>query len=200
MSAQTFTEANGSHPELPATKLALWLFLAVATMLFAMLLSAYLVRLGFSEEHALPKPNLLWFNTLLLVFSSLALERASRGTARRAPALWLVGGALAVLFLIGQLFAWSELAQAGYFLATNPASSFFYLLTALHGMHLLGGLVAWTRTASCVIQEGRGESRGEAVRFAPASSTRVKLELCAFYWHFLLAVWVVILILVWMTT
>ncbi|MCS6937578.1 MAG: cytochrome oxidase subunit III, partial [Candidatus Bipolaricaulota bacterium] len=151
---------NGrSSYDLSPSRVALWLFLGVATMLFAMVLSAYLVRLGSADDHALPKPALLWLNTLVLVLSSLALEGARRSTARRALALWLVGGAFAVLFLLGQLLAWRELAQAGYFLATNPASSFFYLLTALHGLHLLGGLIAWTQTARCVIQEGRGESR-----------------------------------------
>ncbi|MDW8111094.1 MAG: cytochrome oxidase subunit III [Candidatus Bipolaricaulota bacterium] len=193
------TNGTPSH-EFPPTRVALWLFLGVVTMLFAMLLSAYLVRLGTADEHALPKPALLWLNTLVLVLSSLALEGARRRRGERpfASTLWLAGGAFAVLFLLGQLWAWRELAHAGYFLATNPASSFFYLLTALHGLHLLGGLIAWTQTARCVIQEGRGESRDGAKGFATPLST--KLELCALYWHFLLAVWIVILILMWVTT
>lgn len=192
---------NGrSSEELFPSRVALWLFLGVATMLFAMLLSAYLVRLGAADDHTLPKPPLLWLNTLVLALSSLALEGARRSTARRAATLWLIGGALTMLFLTGQLLAWRELAQSGYLLATNPASSFFYLLTIIHGVHLLGGLIAWVQTAGCIIQEGRGESRGGVQSFAPAPSTRVKLDLCALYWHFLLAVWVVILILIWVTT
>lgn len=195
MTQKTSSEANNNLPELPVARLALWLFLAVATMLFAMLLSAYLVRMGLAEEHTLPKPALLWLNTLSLALGSLALEWARRavflGDGARLRYLWLAGGAFAILFLVGQLFAWGALAQSGYFLATNPASSFFYLLTALHGLHLLGGLIAWARVL---------------FRFHPhpaplPSRERVlNVELCALYWHFLLVIWIVMLGLIWVTT
>ncbi len=202
MTQQTLAEDNGNLPGLPVAKLALWLFLAVATMLFAMLLSAYLVRMGLAEEHTLSKPALLWLNTLLLALSSLALEGARRaalwGAGARLRYLWLTGGALAMLFLVGQLFAWRELAQAGYFLATNPASSFFYLLTTLHGLHLLGGLIAWARVllhshpslTLPVDGEGTGGVRARVLN----------VELCALYWHFLLVIWIVMLGLIWVTT
>lgn len=195
MTQKTSSEANNNLPELPVARLALWLFLAVATMLFAMLLSAYLVRMGLTAEKTLPKPALLWLNTLWLALASLALEWARRavflGAGARLRYLWLAGGVLSGLFLVGQLFAWGALAQAGYFLATNPASSFFYLLTALHGLHLLGGLVWWARVLW---------------RFHPhpvplPSRERVlNVELCALYWHFLLGIWIVMLGLIWVTT
>jgi cytochrome c oxidase subunit III len=91
------------------------------------------------------------------------------------------GGASAVTFLVGQLLAWRELNAAGYFLASNPANSFFYLITALHGLHLIGGLVALGRTTARVW-------RGAAM-----IQVRLSVELCAIYWHFLLLVWLVLL-------
>jgi cytochrome c oxidase subunit 3 len=93
----------------------------------------------------------------------------------------LVGGMSAVIFLVGQLLAWQQLNVAGYFVASNPANSFFYLITAAHGLHLMGGLVALGRTTAKV---WRG---GEVARM------RLSVELCAIYWHFLLLVWLVLL-------
>ena len=87
---------------------------------------------------------------------------------------------LALAFLAGQLLAWRQLDAAGYFLASNPANSFFYLLTAVHGLHVLGGLVALARAAGKV---WRGED---------ADRVRLSVELCAIYWHFLLFVWLVL--------
>ena len=78
-------------------------------------------------------------------------------------------------FLGGQLVAWRELAASGYLVAGNPADSFFYLLTGLHGLHVLGGLVALARTASRRLGLRRGRS-----------SLRLRVELCTIYWHFLL--------------
>ena len=92
----------------------------------------------------------------------------------------IAGGLFAVTFLIGQLFAWQQLNAAGYFLAANPANAFFYLLTGVHGLHLLGGLVALALTADKVW-------RGFEV-----NQVRLSVQLCAVYWHFLLALWLVL--------
>jgi len=83
-------------------------------------------------------------------------------------------------FLVGQLFAWQQLNAAGYFLATNPANAFFYLLTGLHGLHLLGGLVALVLTIDKVW-------RGFAL-----AQVRLSVKLCAIYWHYLLLLWLVL--------
>ena len=93
----------------------------------------------------------------------------------------LAGGVLALAFLAGQLLAWRQLDAAGYFLASNPANSFFYLLTAVHGLHVLGGLVALARAI------GQGVARS-----ATPIEVRLSVELCAIYWHFLLFVWLVL--------
>jgi cytochrome c oxidase subunit 3 len=93
----------------------------------------------------------------------------------------LAGGVSAVVFLVGQLLAWQQLNVAGYFVASNPANSFFYLITATHGLHLMGGLVALGRTTAKVW------------RGAEVARMRLSVELCAIYWHFLLLVWLVLL-------
>jgi cytochrome c oxidase subunit 3 len=103
---------------------------------------------------------------------------------------WLeegAAGATVFAFLIGQLLAWQQLNAGGYYLASNPASTFFYLLTAVHGLHLLGGLIALGRTALRV----RGGVDPDRLRLS--------LELCAMYWHFLLLVWLVLFALLFIT-
>jgi len=171
----------------PLQKTALWVFLGVASSLFVLFVSAYAMRLGLADWAPLPRPRLLMLNTALLVGASLAMEwtvhaarRADPDAVRRGLA---VGGVLTFGFLAGQLFVWKQFYDAGYFVATNAATSFFYLFTAVHGLHVLGGLVAWARASW---RAGRG---------ADPSRTRLGVELCATYWHYLLAVWVVLYVL-----
>jgi cytochrome c oxidase subunit 3 len=122
-------------------------------------------------------------NTALLGASSVALHRAwvgaDRGRMERVRGGLLVAGVFAFAFLAGQLWAWQQLIAMGYFAASNPANAFFYLFTALHALHLLGGLVAWGRTAA---KAWRGMAPGDV---------HLSVELCAIYWHFLLVVWLV---------
>ena len=166
---------------LPAAKIGLGIFLAVVGCLFALFISAYSIRMHTGDWSPLPVPKLLWLNTGVLVASSVALQWAAimarRGHRDGLRTALFVGGACTFTFLAGQLLAWRQLSDAGYFLATNPANSFFYLLTAMHGLHLLGGLVAWGKTTDKV---WRGNKLSEV---------RLSVELCATYWHFLLFVW-----------
>jgi cytochrome c oxidase subunit 3 len=180
-------DVQGGTPARPAAKTALWAFLAVATSLFALFISAYAMRLSFLDWSPLPQPRLLMLNTAILVCASIAMEwtvfaarRADTAGVRKG--LW-ASGVLTIGFLAGQLVVWKQLSDAGFFLTTSAASAFFYLLTAVHGLHVLGGLVAWAR-ASAKVWHG-------------SSPARIKLgvELCAIYWHFLLGVWVVLLAL-----
>jgi cytochrome c oxidase subunit III len=175
----------GGAPRASTAKIGLGVFLAVAGSLFALFSSTYMMRMHMGADwRPLPVPPLLWLNTGVLIASSVALHRAqvaARGNnmngVREAV---LAGGLLALAFLAGQLLAWRQLDAAGYFLASNPANSFFYLLTAVHGLHVLGGLVALARAA------GRVWSGEDADR------VRLSVELCAIYWHFLLFVWLVL--------
>ena len=174
-----------STSSLPPAKIGLGVFLAVVGSLFALFISAYSMRMNMVDWRTLPVPRLLWFNTAVLLLSSVALQWAHMAARRNDIDGVIVGlcagGASAVTFLIGQLLAWRELSVAGYFLASNPANSFFYLITAVHGLHLMGGLVALGRTIAKVWH-------GVAV-----IQVRLSVELCAIYWHFLLLVWLVLL-------
>lgn len=178
---------------LPAAKIGLGVFLAVVGSLFALLISAYVMRvdmaaLNIVDGAQLPAPRLLWLNTGVLVMSSVALQwawvEARQGRMDGVRAGLLAGAVFALAFVAGQLLAWRQLTQAGYFLASNPASSFFYLLTGVHGLHVLGGLVALGRTIAKVW-------RGVAME-----QVRLGVELCAIYWHFLLLIWLVVFSLV----
>lgn len=175
-------EPKAPAPVRPAAKTALWVFLAVASSLFVLFVSAYAMRLGLADWSPLPRPRLLMFNTALLVCASLAMEwtvhaarGGDRGRLRRGLA---ASGVLTVGFLAGQLVVWKQLHAAGFGVTSSAAAAFLYLFTAVHGLHVIGGLVAW----------GRGVLRvwGGA---APAR-VRLGVELCATYWHYLLAVWV----------
>ena len=131
---------------MPAAKVGVGVFLAVVGCLFALFTSAYFMRMGLSDWRAMPVPRLLWLNTGVLVLSSVALQCALVAARRRQldmVRLGLVtGGITAVAFLVGQLMAWRELMADGYFLSSNPANSFFYLITGMHGLHIVGGLIA----------------------------------------------------------
>ncbi len=174
----------GGSMSLPAAKIGLGVFLAVVGSLFALFISAYSMRMALIDWRALPVPRLLWFNTGVLMVSSGALQWA-QVAARRDDNDGvlnglLAGGVSAVFFLTGQLLVWWQLNAAGYFLAANPANAFFYLITAVHGVHLLGGLVALGRTIVKAWQD------------VAMPQLRLSVELCAMYWHFLLLVWLIL--------
>ena len=174
-----------SPSSLPPAKIGLGVLLAVVGSLFALFISAYSMRMNMVDWRTLPVPRLLWFNTGVLITSSIALQwaymAARRNDLEGVIIGLLAGGVSAVIFLVGQLLAWHQLNVAGYFVASNPANSFFYLITAMHGLHLIGGLVALGRTTAKVW------------RGAEATRIRLSVELCAIYWHFLLLVWLILL-------
>ncbi len=168
----------------PTIKIALWVFLAVVTVLFSLFISAYFMRMELTDWRPLTEPSLLWFNTALLVVSSVALQwarvSADRGQFSGLRFGLLVAGAATLAFLAGQYAAWQELNALGYFAASNPANAFFYLLTGLHGVHILGGLIVW------------GMTTNKLIRGSQVDEVRAAVELCAIYWHFLLLVWLVL--------
>jgi len=170
----------------PAAKVGLGVFLAVAGSLFTLFISAYSMRMNMADWRAMPVPTVLWFNTGVLVLSSAALQWAYVATRRNDMDGAIVGllaaGGAAITFLAGQLLAWQQLSVAGYFVASNPANAFFYMITAVHGLHLTGGLVALGRTTAKVWH-----------RNAATAEMRLSVELCTIYWHFLLLVWLVLL-------
>jgi len=159
-------------------------------MFFMALASAFLVRRGTSGDWVpVHLPTVLWLNTLALIASSFTLERARRLLSRLNLSgfrkLWTVTTGLGVLFLIGQLVAWRQLVAQGVFMASNPASSFFYIFTAAHGLHLLGGVGALLY-----------------VLVRKFENTRIALptaaEIASYYWHFMDGLWVFLLALLYL--
>jgi cytochrome c oxidase subunit 3 len=158
----------------------------VSVLMFFMALSAaFLYHQGaHGNWHPVVIPRLMWYNTIVLLASSVTLELARRRLARfdytGFKVLWLVTTALGVLFLVGQVVAWSELVAQGIFLASNPASSYFYVFTGAHALHLVAGVgallfVAW-----------RNFDRAKVTRLVAA-------EIVSYFWHFLDALWLFLL-------
>ncbi len=177
-------EFSGRSFPQPDAKLGLLVFLAVVTSLFALFISAYAMRMKMGDWRPLHDPDLLWLNTGVLILSSIALQwarvAANREQIDRVRNGLLAGGFFAFAFMGGQLLAWRQLVDAGYYVHSNPANAFFYLITGLHALHVLGGLVAWSMTTIKLL-------RGTEV-----ARLRLSIELCAVYWHFLLVVWVIL--------
>jgi len=178
--------AGGSFPVSKA-RVAMWVVLTAVTMLFAGLTSAYIVLRGVPGWQHVPLPPLLWVNTLTLIASSVTLEIARRsvlGNRQQAVKLWLgSSGVLGLGFLAGQVAAWRELVRAGVYLPSTLHSSFLYVLTGVHGVHLLGGVIGLTYVLWLAYQH-----RLTPVRHEP-------LRLCSLYWHFMDAVWIYIFVL-----
>ena len=168
---------------LPKPQFGLRVILAVVTMLFFLLFVVYVSRMQIADWHPMPDPGILWLNTALLVLSSAALQWAKtsvdRGEYANARLGFFSGGILTWLFLAGQLIAWQQIRNSGYLLEGNPATSFFYLITLVHGLHLMGGLVAWLKTSILM------------VRGASLAQIGMSFKLCALYWHFMLVVWLI---------
>ena len=171
---------------MPKAKIGLIVFLAVVGTLFALMTSGYLMRQELADWRTLPLPRILWVNTGLLVLGSISVHRALIGARNHDDGpvrFWMVVACVAALgFLIGQVMAWQQLVNSGFVLAGNPANSFFYMLTGIHGLHIIGGLVALGRTTAA------------AWRDVAMDKLRLSIDLCALYWHFLLFVWFVLLV------
>ncbi len=178
--------AGGGALPIPSKQIGLWALLVTVSMLFAGFTSAYLARRAAGGWVPIPLPRILWLNTLVLLGSSATMERARRALRSwdlSALKRWLSATmALGVAFLGGQVLAWQDLARRGIFLPTNPHSSFFYLLTAVHGIHLLGGLIAL----------GVVLVRAWRERYTPYHPA---VGLCATYWHFVDLLWVYLFVL-----
>lgn len=183
------------HPPRPlqAAGIGLWVFIGVGCALFTLFVAAYIMRMDSSDWSPIALPQQLWLSTAWLIAGSLVMQAAagaasaagtqggmaSHGQRRRARMLLAAGGACAILFLVSQWWAWNALAAARVQWNGNAAASFFYLLTALHGLHVMGGLVAWAIA-------WRGLSNTVDERAARL------VQLCARYWHFLFGIWLLL--------
>ena len=163
-----------SAPALPAqaNRTLVAMLVAMVAMLFTAFAASYLERQAATETWVrIPLPSLLWINTGVLLLSSVAVEAARR--RRAASRRWIgVTLGLGALFLLGQLAVWFLLRADGIFLPSSPHASFFYVLTGVHGVHLLGGLIA----------------------LLVAISRPRLLDLAAGFWHFMGALWLYVLV------
>ena len=177
----------------PPASTGIWVGIAAITMTFAALTSALVVRKGGALDwRHFTIPSILYLNTLVLIASSVTLEIARRRVAGfmgslkgnvTRPSRWLyITLALGLLFVVGQYVAWRQLSAQGLYLASNPSSSFFYVLTAAHVLHLFGGLGGLVR----VIR-----------KLGNFSLRRSTLDATSRYWHFMDVLWVYLLLLIW---
>lgn len=178
-------EYGGAALAIPPKRVGLWIFLAVVSSFFGLFISAYNMRMMLPDWLPLDEPGLLWGNTLILMLSSLAFQwtrwAAERGDPGRVKAGLLASGFFTLAFLAGQLLAWDELNASGQFMTSNAATAFFFLLTGLHGLHILGGLFVWATTT---VRVWRGNSE--------LGQIRLSVQLCTVYWHYLLLVWLLL--------
>ena len=158
-------------------------------MFFMALASAFLARRGNGNWVPVHIPALMWINTAVLLASSATLElarhRLSHGRVSAYKNLWLVTTVLGVAFLIGQVAAWRLLASQGIYLASNPASSFFYIITGAHALHLFGGVAALLYVAKRNFDQAQ-------------VSRSVASEVTSYYWHFMDALWLFLLALLYL--
>ena len=189
--AQRVVKDSSGEP----TRTGIWVGLAAIAMMFAALTSALYVREGAATDwHHIVLPPILWFNTLALIASSVALELARRRVSafmrgqedsRSAGYLWLnVTMLLGLVFVVGQYLGWQQLRARGWYLPTNPNSSFFYVFTGIHVIHVLGGLGGLTR----VMVKFRSTTR---------PLRRSTIDATSYYWHFMGLLWIYLLLVLW---
>jgi len=184
---------NSSQVErLDRYRTGMWVALAAVLMMFTALTSAYVVRAGtWNDWRPIALPRLLWVSTGVITLSSLAFEVARRKLRAGKIATFnrwlLVTVVLGLGFLASQLMVWRELSAAGIYLASNPHSSFFYVLTGVHGLHLLGGILFLDYL---LLRSWRSNGAGDGARKRLAV-----VNAAALYWHFMFGVWIYLFLL-----
>ena len=170
-------------------KTSLKFFLAIVTLLFFLITITFLSRSQYPDFHALAgapwlpftKPTQLWLNTACLLLASISLQiavfSAKKQQIKMTKLAVLLASFSSIGFVFGQIMVWQQLSQAGFYIYSDPANSYFYLYTSLHGLHILGGLVALGLVCYQFFQE--------------KNFIKIKrhLALCAIYWHYLLLIW-----------
>jgi cytochrome c oxidase subunit 3 len=167
----------------PPEKVALVFFLVAASIVFSLFGVSYIIRMDLPDWVPVSEPSQLWFNTALLVISSSLFQWSKNAVSNEKQGVQLSfssGGIFAILFIAAQMLTWQTLQAQGLYMTSNPANSFYYLLTGLHAIHILGGLWVWSKSL---------------LRFfagAEPEELKLSIELCTVYWHFLLIVWIAV--------
>ena len=176
---------DGKTLDLSKAKLGVRTIMVVSTVIFSLFVVSYSDRMLVHDWRSLSEPWLLWINTAILIFTSFVFHKAKilsdKNEFERAKNYLLLVGFLTFAFITGQLLVWQYYVNLGQYASTNPANAFFYLFTALHGVHVLGGLFFWGRATTKLFTKN-------------FSVLKIKqaIELCAIYWHFLLIVWFIL--------
>jgi len=176
---------DGKTLALSKAKLGVRTIMVVSTVIFSLFIVSYSDRMLVHDWRSLSEPWLLWINTIILIFTSFVFHKAKvlsdKNELEKAKNYLLLVGFLTFAFITGQLLVWQYYVNLGQYVSTNPANAFFYLFTALHGLHILGGLFFWGRATKKLFTKDYNVLK-----------TRQAIELCAIYWHFLLIVWIIL--------
>ena len=166
-------------------KLGVRTVMVVSTVIFSLFVVSYSDRMLIHDWRSLSEPWLLWVNTIMLILTSIVFHKTkilvNKNEFEKAKNSLLVVGFLTFAFITGQLLVWQHFVNLGQYASSNPANAFFYVLTALHGLHILGGLYFWVKVTRQLFKDNYSIKK-----------IKQNVELCAIYWHFLLIVWFVL--------
>lgn len=170
------------HPK----KFALWLFIITVVMIFAALTSAYIVRQAEGNWLSFELPIELWITTGIILVSSATMQwayiAAKRDEIAQVKTALSITTILGVAFLIGQVYSWGVLVDHNVFFVGNPSGSFLYVLTGLHGLHLVSGIIFLIIVLISTL------------RFKVHAKNLTQIQMCATYWHFLDVLWIYLFI------
>ena len=182
---------EGKTFDLSVQKSAVLIIFGIATVLFSLVFTSYLYTLSPSQDtNYLLRPNLLWINTLILFFVTYFFNKVTndlekKDTSKIKRNLLIIGG-LTYLFLFGQIIFWFQLLKSGNYVSTNSYFANFYVFTALHGLHLLGGLLFWGKVSSKVLKLEHNKILEQEKNISALS----------IYWTFLLIVWLMFFLMI----
>ena len=182
---------EGKTFNISVQKSAVIIIFGIATVLFSLVFTSYLYTLPTGQDTKyLLRPNLLWINTLILFFVTYFFNKVTndlkkKDTSKVKRNLLIIGG-LTYLFLFGQIIFWVQLLKSGNYVSTNSYFANFYVFTALHGLHLLGGLLFWGKVSSRVLKLEQNKILEEEKNISALS----------LYWTFLLIVWLMFFLMI----
>ncbi len=170
------------HPK----KFALWLFIVTVVMIFAAFTSAHIVRQADGDWLEYDIPSMLWYTSGIILLSSVTLHwaylSAKKDKLELVKLALSITSILGVVFLVGQYMAWGQLVDAGVFFVGNPAGSFMYVFTGLHGVHLISGVIYLLYVLF------------SSFRYKVHSKNMLNMEMCSTFWHFLGGLWIYLFI------
>jgi cytochrome c oxidase subunit III len=182
---------QGKTFDIPLQTSAVIVIFGMSTVLFTLVVTGYLYSIPVSQDTGyLLKPNLLWLNTLILLFVAYFFNKITNdfknNKLQKIKTNLLIVGSLSYIFLLGQIFFWFKLMESGNYVSTNNYFSSFYIFTALHGLHLLGGLFFWGKTFSKI----------NKLKIEEIINEKKTVDALSLYWTFLLIVWIVFFLII----